>query len=185
MTHRPGARTSSEDPIGYVDRSSNDPVAQQLGREALHDPLTDLANRRAFEDAVRTAPTGDVVLSAELLRVEPAEAATIPHFDEMVLLTVGARLRAAIGPHDLAARIGPSDLTVLLHDVSDDDLDQRVAAISAELLRPVEVDGLLVQIGATIGTTRLHGDDDPDDVLGRARQNVHRGTHPDRDADPR
>jgi diguanylate cyclase len=168
MTNRGGGRTPGDPPAGQA-HLLDDLVAQQLGREARHDPLTDLANRRAFQDAIRTAAPGEVVLAAELLRVEPPGAADVPHLDEMVLLTVGARLQAAIRPGDVAARIGHSDLALLLRDTSED-LEARVAMIRAELERPVEVDGILVEVGATLGTTTVQVDDDPDHVLQRARQ---------------
>jgi GGDEF domain-containing protein len=174
MTDRAGRSTPGVGPAQDVDRPAEDLVARQLGRAALHDPLTDLANRRALQDALRTATPDDVVLSAELVRVAPPEARSIPHCDELVLLTIGARLRDVLGADDLAARVDHSDLAVLLRDVHRD-LDQRVAAIRAELDRPVEVDGVLVEVGAAIGTARLQGDDDLDAVVQRARQRARGG----------
>jgi GGDEF domain-containing protein len=174
MMNREGRLPPGGGPAHDVDLPAEGLVANQLGRAALHDPLTDLANRRGLQDAVRAAAPGDVLLHAELVRIEPPAARKIPHCDEMVLLTIGVRLRDVIRTGDLPARVGPSDLAVLLHEPHDD-VDQRVAAVRAELDRPVEVDGVLVEMGAAIGTAVLEGDDDLDEVVQRARQRMHDG----------
>ncbi len=102
-------------------------LAQERERQALHDPLTGLANRtQLLERALPAlASTSGPVPPVALLMVDlddfKAVNDTHGHLagDELLRL-VGARLSAAVRPGDVVARFGGDEFAVLLCDLSSD-----------------------------------------------------------------
>jgi diguanylate cyclase (GGDEF)-like protein len=144
--------------------------ADALRREARRDPLTDLPNRRAFSEAIVGAGTSDMVVLVDLDRFKPVNDHYGHHVGDMVLLTLGARLRVGIRAGDIAARVGGDEFAVLSRRVHDDEAAELVERIRTVLERPVEIEGILLQVGASIGVTRIQASDDPTEIIRRADQ---------------
>jgi diguanylate cyclase (GGDEF)-like protein len=141
--------------------------ADALRREARRDPLTDLPNRRAFDEAVESAGSGDVVLLVDLERFKPVNDRYGHHVGDTVLLTLGVRLRVGVRAGDLAARVGGDEFAVLLRRVQDDEVGELAERVRALLERPIEAEGVLIQVGASIGTTRVRAGEDPSGTMRR------------------
>jgi diguanylate cyclase (GGDEF)-like protein len=155
-----------------------------LRREARRDPLTDLPNRRAFDEAVQAAGSGDVVLLVDLERFKPVNDRYGHHIGDMVLLTLGARLRVGVRAGDLAARVGGDEFAVLLRRVHDDELSELAERVRALLERPIEAEGVLIQVGASIGTTRVRAGEDPSDTMRRVDQVMYKDKRSRRQTGP-
>jgi diguanylate cyclase (GGDEF)-like protein len=128
----------------------------ELKRQALHDPLTGLANRVLFADRLEHALSRRRELVAVLyLDLDDFKTVndTLGHeAGDVLLARTAERLRATVRSHDTAARLGGDEFAVLLEDSP----DLRVAAAIAERLlaalsTPVEIQGRLVVIRASIG----------------------------------
>jgi diguanylate cyclase len=136
---------------------------RQLDHAANHDPLTDLANRaayrRAFEDRLAWAARGEGELTAMLIDLDRFKAINDTHghaAGDAVLVAVAARLRAALGPGDVAARLGGDEFAALIFRPRMDAADAAIAGrIVHDLAAPIEIGGLTVRAGASVGFARF------------------------------
>ncbi|MFI1988608.1 diguanylate cyclase domain-containing protein [Actinoplanes sp. NPDC020271] len=140
-------------------RQANQQHMQELTRQAFHDSLTGLPNRKALldrgEQAVEIAMATGTRMALLLLDLNGFKQVndTIGHHAGDVLLQlVAKRLDALIRRPDLVARLGGDEFSVLVTANPDDEGAVRVGERICELLRePFEIDGRPVRIGASIG----------------------------------
>jgi diguanylate cyclase (GGDEF)-like protein/PAS domain S-box-containing protein len=146
----------------------------QLRNQAFHDPLTGLANRALIADridhAVRRSRRRSVTPALLYLDLDDFKKVndSLGHpIGDRVLVEVARRLGTAIRVGDTAARLGGDEFAVLVEETSA--VDEAVAVadrILAELRPPIDIDGTVVVIGASVGIVRPEGDDgDPSDLL--------------------
>ena len=142
-------------------------VAQRarLGHQALHDPLTGLANRALFldrlEHALARRPVGPddqaAGLAVMLLDLDDFKAVndTFGHAAGDRLLTVAAhRFDGIIRPQDTIARLGGDEFGVLCEDVTDAATAAALASrLQAACAAPVVVSGASLTFSASIGVT--------------------------------
>jgi diguanylate cyclase (GGDEF)-like protein len=138
---------------------------RQLEGRAFTDPLTGLANHRAFQEQ----------LHAEVGRAQRYERSLalalidVDHFKSIndlsghaagdrVLAALGARLRALLRSEDVLARIGGDEFALLMPET--DELEARLVLERAreELERGPLVDGIRVRISAGICSLERAGD---------------------------
>jgi diguanylate cyclase (GGDEF)-like protein len=142
---------------------------------AMHDPLTDLANRTLFMDR----------LEQMLARREPDLTATVIMVDldgfkeindelghaggDAVLIEVAHRLLARIRPEDTAARLGGDEFAVLTMSFGVDAAEGFAARIARALSEAYVTDGRSVAISASVGgATRGYHDEDASSLIRRA-----------------
>jgi len=126
---------------------------------AYHDPLTGLANRTQFveriQGAVARARSSGTTLAVLYLDVDDFKIVNdnLGHSaGDLLLRTVAERLRACIGDTGLVARIGGDEFTVLLEDVAGADSAHALAErVTAELRRPLELNGHRLTVGVSVG----------------------------------
>jgi diguanylate cyclase (GGDEF)-like protein len=139
---------------------------RQLDHAANHDPLTDLANRcayrRAFEDRLARAARGEGELTAMLIDLDRFKAINDTHghaAGDAVLVEVAARLRAALGPEDVAARLGGDEFAALIFRPRMGEADAALAErIVRDLAAPFGLGGRTVRAGASLGLARFPRD---------------------------
>ena len=151
--------------------------------DALTDPLTGLANRRAFDDALeataanahQTSPAQ--LLIADLDRFKALNDAHGHHFGDAVLCITGAVLTAAVRRGTLVARLGGDEFALLLSGRPSDTAATITAAAIAERLcariaqRPLAGRGqpaCAERVTLSIGVADCRPGDTPADWYARA-----------------
>ncbi len=144
--------------------------------QALHDPLTGLANRALFLDRVAhaLAPRDDgqlaTVMLIDLDRFKAVNDTFGHAVGDELLREVARRLRGCVRPEDTAARLGGDEFAVLIARPRSDitaTLGQRIAT---ELAAPYQcVNPADMTVSASVGlAVRVPGDHDADALIHRA-----------------
>ncbi len=152
---------------------------ERVRHEAVHDPLTGLANRTLFRDRVelalaRSARSGDSIglLFVDLDNFKQVNDAHGHAVGDQVLVELGRRLQGAVRPSDTVARLGGDEFVVLCEQV-----DRESAVALGERLQeaiglPLTVGGSVHDLSASIGIAL--GQADPDVLLGNADSALYR-----------
>jgi diguanylate cyclase (GGDEF)-like protein len=153
-------------------------LKEQLRHQALHDPLTDLPNRTLFLDRVRHAVDSasrsqawPAVLYVDLDGFKPVNDTYGHEAGDLLLRTVGTRLRQGLRGGDTAARLGGDEFAILLEGpVAEHGVSRVVARLLEQLRLPMDLgDGRVTSIGASIGVAICDADtQDADELIRRA-----------------
>jgi diguanylate cyclase (GGDEF)-like protein/PAS domain S-box-containing protein len=146
-----------------------------LRHQAMHDPLTELPNRRLLmaemEDAIKRHSRKDDLLAIyfiDLDRFKLVNDSWGHAAGDQLLKQVTTRLHAVTRPTDTLARVGGDEFTLLAPGFAD---KKEVAALGKSLLEsleaPFRIDGRELFIGASVGISLFpdHGEDP--DILQR------------------
>lgn len=147
-----------------------------LEHRALHDPLTDLANRSLFFDrlrqAIHAARRDHTHVALVMLDVDGFKVIndTRGHAaGDAVLKEVGSRLRLGLRATDSAARLGGDEFAWILPRVAD---RRAVEAMVRKRLsvaqEPVNVEGGEIEVALSAGIAMFPGDGDDADKLLRS-----------------
>jgi len=141
---------------------------------AFHDALTDLPNRlllhQRLERGLARARAEHHPLALLLVDLDDFKAVndTLGHaYGDRLLGDVAARMRAALGRDDLLARLGGDEFAVLPGGPCDAERGRAVASrLVSALQEPFEVDGILLDVRASVGLACFpeHGSA-PDELL--------------------
>ena len=137
--------------------------------EALHDVLTGLPNRALFGDRVERAlmaarrdGTQPVVMLLDLDRFKEVNDALGHHHGDELLRQIGPRIASALRRSDTVARLGGDEFAVLLPGATSPAAGADVGEkILAALDEPFHVEGVELEIGASLGIAAYpgHGED--------------------------
>jgi diguanylate cyclase (GGDEF)-like protein len=149
---------------------SNAHLVERLERQAAEDPLTGLANQRAFHrnftaELSRAQRTRGEV-SIAMLDLDHFKAINDEHghpYGDQVLVRVAAALRASIRAHDTAARMGGEEFAILLPDAGAHDAHE-VAERARDAIAQIDVAGGALTCSAGVATT-TGGEISPVDLL--------------------
>jgi diguanylate cyclase (GGDEF)-like protein len=125
----------------------------ELSRRADRDPLTGLANRRAFEAQFDAGPDlpGALIL-IDLDGFKPVNDVHGHTAGDLCIRRSAARLASVCRDAGLVARIGGDEFAVLLRGSADPAaLAERGRCIVAALGRPIPYRGRVLRIGASVG----------------------------------
>ena len=147
---------------------------EQLRGQALHDPLTGLANRVLIADRIdhalrrrrRLAGATPTLLYLDLDDFKEVNDSLGHPVGDQVLVEVARRLSRAIRAEDTAARLGGDEFAVLIDESRS--VEEVVAVadrILADLRTPIDVAGTTVAIGASIGIVLRDDGPEPEDFL--------------------
>ena len=142
-------------------------AAERQARElAYQDPLTGLANRRQFDEALKTAvaspPTAGsshAVLLLDLNGFKKINDHYGHNIGDEVLTIVAHRLLRAVRDGDLVARLGGDEFVVLAQHLIGPEAAANIAMRAIQSLNEtVMTGGILHQVGAAIGIALLPND---------------------------
>jgi diguanylate cyclase (GGDEF)-like protein/PAS domain S-box-containing protein len=146
---------------------------ERMRHEALHDPLTGLANRTLLRDRLehalaRSARDGTVtgVLFVDLDEFKHVNDRFGHAAGDAVLAELGQRLRAAVRPADTVARLGGDEFVVVCEDVDEATALALGERLEAAVRRPLAVGGAEHRLTASVGIALGH--DDADSLLAAA-----------------
>jgi diguanylate cyclase (GGDEF)-like protein len=149
-------------------------LADERAHDALHDPLTGLPNRRAFNDAVQAAMQRGETAAVLLLDLDDFKDVndTLGHTAGDRLLTMtGQRLTAAETPPGAngtdasgtspgartVARLGGDEFAVLIPGMDAESAATHARALHDLLCSPVPLRGVELTTSASIGVTEFYG----------------------------
>ncbi|HEY1090157.1 MAG TPA: diguanylate cyclase, partial [Burkholderiaceae bacterium] len=138
---------------------------------ALHDPLTELANRAHFDERMHFAlanarryqeSIGLILL--DLDRFKPVNDQHGHAVGDQLLQTVARRIKSSVRETDTVGRIGGDEFVVLLTGPVTRESAQHVAAkIYTQLAQPMELAGLHLEITCSVGLA-LYPEDGNDEL---------------------
>jgi diguanylate cyclase (GGDEF)-like protein len=146
---------------------------ERIEYEARHDSLTSLPNRASFERLVDSAiaelesvPAEDdtpwdeeltVVIMMDLDRFKEVNDTLGHHAGDTLLIDFARRLRSALGPDDVLARLAGDEFAVLCRR-SVDGMHQLAGTLVNEARRPFSIDGLEIVVTVSIGVAPIVGE---------------------------
>jgi diguanylate cyclase (GGDEF)-like protein len=133
---------------------------------ALHDPLTGLPNRVLFHDrveqillAAKRAGSGAALIVLDLDGFKEVNDTLGHPIGDLLLQQVGSRIRGATREVDSVARLGGDEFAVVLSTASDSHATAGVAQrIQSALSKPFELEGLSIEVEASLGAARYPED---------------------------
>ncbi len=159
-------RLNSERLYTAIVRDIRERRAQQrrLQHQATHDSLTMLPNRAALlthlEYALATGPAPSVaLLMLDLCRFKEVNDTLGHNVGDRVLCDVAQRFAATLGGNGMIARIGGDEFTVVLDKPEATEMIAQVSQQLSDCLRkPIDVAGISIEVGVSIGIARFPQD---------------------------
>ena len=141
--------------------------------QAFHDVLTGLANRALFKDrvqqAIREGERENRILAVMLMdldRFKEINDTLGHHKGDQVLRHVAERLNEVLRDTDTVARLGGDEFAVLLPHIPDPAAALHVAEkIRDNLTRPMAIEGMSLEVRASIGISFFPGHGEDVDLL--------------------
>jgi diguanylate cyclase (GGDEF)-like protein len=133
---------------------------RRLRHEALHDPLTNLANRRLFVDRLEHAIERNkrqyhdkfAVVYLDFDRFKIVNDSLGHDVGDQLLIALGQRLKASVRTIDTVARMGGDEFAILLEAYkSTDEVFMILKRLQENLTTPIEVSGNSLAMTASIG----------------------------------
>jgi diguanylate cyclase (GGDEF)-like protein/PAS domain S-box-containing protein len=160
-------RLNSERLYTAIVRDIRERRAQQkrLQFQATHDSLTTLPNRAALLTRLESALVGGVLppnvamLMLDLCRFKEVNDTLGHNVGDRVLCEVAQRFQQAIGHDGFIARIGGDEFTVLLEQpATNEELASLSQDVADALRKPIDVAGISIEVGVSIGIARFPQD---------------------------
>jgi len=139
-----------------------------LEHQALHDPLTDLPNRKLLNDRVKLELMKSefkenkfILMLTDLDRFKEINDTLGHHIGDEVLKEAGDRLISSLRNNDTVARLGGDEFGMLLPSTSVEFSFKIAQKIVEKFNEPFIIEGQSLNIGISIGVVEfpLHGDD--------------------------
>ncbi len=131
---------------------------ERIAQLARFDPLTGLANRALFREALEDAlaratrtQKSCALLFIDLDRFKAVNDTMGHSVGDKLLREAAGRLRDAVGGGATVARLGGDEFAVMLPDALPRRAEAVARSVVAALCRPFEIDGQLTGIGASVG----------------------------------
>ena len=164
----------------HVDITDRKLLESTLAREALHDELTGLANRRSvvrFLEAAlaRTAPGCAIqVLYLDVDGFKAVNDTHGHHVGDQLLVQIAARGRRVLRSGDLLGRIGGDEFVLAFPDTEPSEAWAVAGRIHRVMAAPFQVGSLAITVGVSIGLASSTPDSTVDALLAAADGELYR-----------
>jgi diguanylate cyclase (GGDEF)-like protein len=149
---------------------------QQIRHQALHDPLTGLANRALCRDRIAHAlaqskrtRTAAAVLFVDIDNFKRVNDLFGHATGDQLLIALARRMSAAVRPADTVARLGGDEFVVVCEDVDERTALALGSRVAAAVREPIDAGGtqhnLTASVGIALGAAPTT---DPDVLVGHA-----------------
>jgi diguanylate cyclase (GGDEF)-like protein/PAS domain S-box-containing protein len=152
---------------------------ERMRHDAVHDPLTGLANRTLLRDRLEQALArsqrkggASGLLFVDLDNFKQVNDEYGHAMGDAVLVELGRRLQTAVRPTDTVARLGGDEFVVVCEELDEQTAVALGRRLHDALERPLVIDGVEHRLSASIGIAL--GKADPDGLLGNADAAVYR-----------
>jgi diguanylate cyclase (GGDEF)-like protein/PAS domain S-box-containing protein len=152
---------------------------ERMRHDAVHDPLTGLANRTLLRDRLEQALArsrrkggASGLLFVDLDNFKRVNDEYGHATGDAVLVELGGRLQNAVRPTDTVARLGGDEFVVVCEELDEDTALALGRRLHEALAGPLVIDGIEHRLSASIGIAL--GQADPDGLLGNADAAVYR-----------
>jgi diguanylate cyclase (GGDEF)-like protein/PAS domain S-box-containing protein len=152
--------------IGFIgsciDISEHKQSVETIKHQAMHDPLTNLPNRKTFEERLefefRKAEESGEEIAVLFLDIDKFKTIndTYGHTaGDIALKEISQRFRSCVRDQDIVARMGGDEFTILLtHVLSQHDAVQVAERIFKSLQAPLRIGQYTLHLATSIGITR-------------------------------
>ena len=146
--------------VGMVSPVSDQKRTREIiNRQANYDALTGLPNRRLFLDRVDEsikradrAKNTFALLFVDLDHFKDINDTSGHDVGDEILRRVSDRFKEEVRESDTVARIGGDEFTIILNDLdSPQNIDKVLLAITDRLAEPIEIEGQVFHISASLG----------------------------------
>jgi diguanylate cyclase (GGDEF)-like protein/PAS domain S-box-containing protein len=163
------------------DITSRRAAEHALSFQATHDALTGLPDRLLLRDrleqGVARLDRHEATLGVLFIDLDEFKAVNDEHghaFGDAVLVQLAGRIAGAVRPGDTAARVGGDEFVVVADDVDETRSLAIAERVATAVAAPLDIEGIEVTLGASIGVTLAGPGEAVDDILNRADQAMYR-----------
>ena len=139
-------------------------MEHELRHQALHDPLTGLANRTLLRDRLehavarcRRGPESLALVTVDLDDFKMVNDTLGHPAGDRVLVEVARRLLQSVRAGDTVARMGGDEFAILLERADDETLDLVAQRVQSWPRSPIQFDGSTVPIRGSMGVATTSG----------------------------
>lgn len=131
---------------------------QSLEYQALHDPLTNIPNRKFFNDRLQQeisscelSGSNFVLMICDLNRFKEVNDNLGHHIGDLVLQQASERLKSALRKDDTVARLGGDEFCILLKKTNIIEAEKIAEKISAAFNKAFDIEDHCLSVGISIG----------------------------------
>ena len=153
--------------VAAIDVTERNQAQARVAHMALHDSLTELANRNKFHDHLeqalnwirRNKNEGVAVHCLDLDKFKVINDTLGHGTGDAVLKLVAERLRSCVREIDTVARMGGDEFAIVQRQIKTTSAPHALASRVVNSLRePLEIDGTTITIGASVGISQAPRD---------------------------
>ncbi|HZF71341.1 PhnD/SsuA/transferrin family substrate-binding protein [Sulfuricurvum sp.] len=156
----------------FSDITEHKKQEEQLHRLVNYDPLTNLPNRHMYMTLAeqmlafsKRKGSKAIVAFLDLDGFKQVNDGYGHAMGDRILQKAGTRLAQQLRQSDIIARMGGDEFVILLSDINSEDAHELLVRILEALKEPIEVDGITITIGVSIGATLFPDDCEEIDML--------------------
>ena len=152
--------------VTFIDISERYAYQKELKYQAYHDSLTGLPNRSLLHEhldkSFNTSNNQLAFMIIDLDRFKDINDSLGHKSGDLLLKMLGPRLQDVLGENNVLARLGGDEFAILLKShCTADDASKMAKSLLTEIKKPFDLEGMQIQIDASIGIaiSPLHSDD--------------------------